>query len=280
MVFAGIGLLTLLAGPTGEIHLKNGDRLSALGVFDSRQLRAWTTNGIPVGYKAPEAMAMFAGDKPSKPQPNPDNVLAIVFKLVRREKSDSPSVAFRRVGDSNWSPTWTLLDPGRGDPQTWTAGLSRPFDTESIDLMVGVSEARWKTVSRYSLRQNKLKLRIGVDISAQMLAYKPGDVVTIMPGSKVTQKVKDEGFRVTVKLPSTPSAYRVVALDRNGRDTGGGGSMTSEGSKMATCYWFGGKPSNVARIEFQTRPYEWTTFRDIRLRTRPMLGVSQEILIR
>jgi hypothetical protein len=269
MILAGLSLLLLSSPGNGsEVHLKNGDRLGPVGVFDNLMLRSWSVDGVTAPYRAVGIFAEFVQDKKLTPKPNPDNTLAIVFRIIRPKASDAPSVAFKRPGQVARSAAWTYLgDEGMGNPQIWTAGLSRPFKDASINLMVGVSESKWRTDSMYSYNHGKLRYRAGVNISANILSYKKGDLIPVVPGSKVKHKAKQEGCVVTAKLPlTTERAYQIVALDRGGKPLSGGGTMTPTTSRMPTYFWFSGKPSTLSRIEFQTRPYEWTSFRDIHLK--------------
>lgn len=254
------------ASPTGPIVLESGVRLELVAVSDDFAERSWKPDGtaldewvVPTIFKG-----AFEGTL-TKPTTNPGRERSFAVRVDGVSDESEPSLAFR-VGDGGEIrlPGYTALEgiARGGAARYWLSGVAQEMGAKSTsNLRVGLAAGPWETVSAYKNDGAKFVLDQGSAFPMFVMpegghAQRDAEGHTIMGG-----------FSVTVEFPNQIArrAFRLIAVDSKGKEMGATGSMTELGKTVPLQYYFGGKISDLHRIELQIRDYTWTEFKNLRL---------------
>lgn len=259
----------LLAAQTGAGHyvnLKNGDRVRLLGVVDRRRQISWNASGKRSKVLEPTFVSVL-GNKTV--QPNPANILSLVFQIDRAARREGPDTAFRLSrGAGVIRSDYTMPEPTFGG-DIWLTSVSEAFGSSGeTNVWVGVAEGRWKTAAAANYVSKKFKIRQG-SLFATGARQEPKRLIPVHQESGKQDMTPDRAkFSVDVRLPPgiERSAYTVRALDSTGKAFESSGSILDSGTHLPRSCWFVGRLSDLARVELQTRPYEWVKISGVRVR--------------
>lgn len=157
-----------------------------------------------------------------------------------------PSIALRHGSETRgfgtiiWSPSgkeWVAI---QRVPANWVASGS---------LKLGVADGKWRSVARYRYRAGVFTREKGNRLALSIDSNYP---------KKSPMLAK---FTVAAELPVTiqHTAWRFVAYDRNGNELRSAGSVADVGQTLPNCFGFTGRLRDFARIDLQTRSYQWFT---------------------
>jgi hypothetical protein len=239
-------LAALLFGVSFSVVMPNGTKLTLTAISDGQQ--AWSPSGDSLS-KLPLPQHWQEVLKPSgAPLPN-----RMVYVRTESSTVGMPSFAIQIPPAPTSAFGSTLLDDDSAqDPkkrQIWYGFTSIDRTGKTADVRIGLAEGKWSKVEAIRYRGAPLK---GSKFLHAVHIGKP-------PHSSKSVVVEATYPSVRAK-----NAYRIEAYDKKGKEFLSGGSMSRPG-KTYTEYWFDGDLRSLGRIELQSRPYTWTTFKGVPL---------------
>ena len=256
-------------GPTGPTALQGGVTLALVAVNDDSAEKSWKPDGTPLKeWVWPTVMKELVHATVRKGVTQSSGKRSFVVRIDGVPYGGMPSLSFRlNQGETRASSYTTLEGFGRvpvdRSKEYWLAGTgAEVIEGRTANLQVGLAAGPWETVAAYKNDGGKFVHSQGSELHP-----------TVMPENKVEdvdakgQTATRRSFSVTVELPETVKrhAFRLVALDRAGKEMTDSGSFTKSDKTVPSEYYFGGKMSEVDRIELQVRDYTWIVFKNVRL---------------
>lgn len=185
--------------------------------------------------------------------------LMFVVEYDRPSGRDFGRIAMQFPGGIVWATgtdtiDFTVRDTKKG--HRWYAiGTAGPAPSSAYsDLRVGYAFGHWRTADKFLVRNGKLLSHRGIATISGLSASK-----------SPYRSEADVHFRVGIPKSLTTKAVRVIAYDGRGHllESHGSATLTPSGG---TDYFFAGPFRTLARIEVQTQPYVWTTFRNVKIK--------------
>lgn len=242
-----------------------------VAVSEDQTHKSWAPDGAPLNeWVASRLIKGVEGDqKPMAVVTEADRWLTFVVRVDGVPFGEQPSIAFRFDHDASGPSGFTSLEgiddvalkDGKLDTSSeyWLAGTRALTKSKKVvDIEVGVAFGRWQTASAYAQKDGKFVLSEGSEFPMFALQETVPDT---------TKPSRESSFSVSVQLPSNIGrhAYRLIALDREGKEITSAGSMAKNDEALPSEYWFRGRLSDVGAIKLQIRDYEWTTFKNVQL---------------
>ena len=252
------------AGPVGPTALQGGVKLELVAVNGDSAQKSWKPDGTPLEEPVRPTVLAEIGSQVGRPS----GTRSFVVRIDGVPRGGMPSLAFRINAGEIRGSGYTTLEDGwnlQADPsqEYWLSGTGpEMIEGRTTNLQVGLALGPWEAVAAYKNDGGKF-------VHSQGSEFHP----FVMPEKKVEdvdaegQKATRQSFSVTVELPETVKrhAFRLVALDRAGKEMTDSGSFTKSDKTVPSEYYFGGKMSEVDRIELQVRDYTWIVFKNVRL---------------
>jgi len=241
-------LLFLANVASGQWTLKDGTQVS-LAFYQPSKKMAWKPD---TSLADPN---MIQRNLDSQILPNDKNLFLIAWMNPPAKLKDLPEVRFKLPTTEQLDASFTFL---ARDETRWISGLAIPKGQPSQqDVAVGIAKGAWKVVGAINYRQSKTGIQPsnhkGIPLNPIVEERQgPKDVATDLPTTLVSDSAAE-------KYPN--QAVRFVLLDEDGKSMTPTGAVPTPTGKPKLAYSFRGKLRSVARIEFQVRPYEWTTVR-------------------
>ena len=237
-------LIVLAGAAPGQWSLHDGTLVSFVFLQQSN-LQAWRPDGSPIDSK-PIVKNMPLGLVTQLETP-----LLIAWTKSVKSNPTPPTVRFKLPTTDQLDSTFTQLAK---DQKSWLSGRETPKGQPSEqDAAVGVADGPWKVISWVSYDINNRKAH---PTKQRGMAFNP-----VVGGSAPGHA----GPFITVDFPPLTSlrnvAVRVVARDRQGKEIPFTGSNSVPENQGVTNYAFQGDINDLARVELQTRPFEWHTIR-------------------
>lgn len=188
--------------------------------------------------------------------PNP---VAFVVEFEHKAAQDYPRIAFQFPKGKVYASALVMKNTKDAErahkPALWyaigSAGPNREGAT--TDVRVGYAYGHWRALDTIVVREGKVRPHSGI-----------ATVTGLGSSSPQGQKAMGVRFKITLSKDLSPNASRIVAFDKKGKLLEMRGWSTTPGG-VQECY-FGGSPASLARIEVQTQPYVWTTFKNVKIK--------------
>jgi hypothetical protein len=162
-----------------------------------------------------------------------------------------PSVVWNASGGSGSSG----VEPIRtGDPRSdYLASNLCNFKlgTQSANFDVGVADGKWKVVAKANISKGSITRTSGLSMIVS---------VSEKPNTRGQDHVCD--VEIPTRMADRSEALSVVAYDQTEKPMRSAGSW---GGPSMSHYFFMGSVNDVSRVEVRTRPYQWITFKDVRM---------------
>ena len=165
--------------------------------------------------------------------------------------NDGIGFRYEIVGVQNSASSWS------GDQEVYCVAFDQAKKENETGISVGIASGKWETVMTQKSNFN------GV--------YSCKDVIWHGPGEKDGKTVLHTAHSLIGKNT------RVIAIDQSGKEhTGGSNSAIMEGLESVQTT-FKMPLSQITEFQFQTRPYEWVTFKNVSLKPDFKTDVQIEI---
>lgn len=259
------------AGPMDTIAHVDGIKLQLAAVSDDAAEKSWSPNGVPLKeWVFPDSLEGLVHSL-EKPAANVGRMRSFVVRFDGVSAGKVPSVAFRIGSGEIKLPSYTILEnsqpyPADKDKEYWLAAVGQEMGTlESVNVAIGLSAKPWTTVSAYKNDGGKFVLSQGSEFPLFVQPESPPAPVEGEDRNFVAGQF--EAFSVTVDLPKAIQrrAFRLIALNKSGKEMRPSGAMTESGKSLPSEFFFQGRIQDVDLIELQTRDYSWTEFKNVRL---------------
>ncbi len=218
-----------IVNPTSKTTLMNGTTVELVGLseYPSTGKKWWRPNGTLL--ETVPSLKQSGGIKIEKDRKG----IEIIFKI-----KGPPGIDYAwRIDQSNG---------GGSESRDGLLGIivDLPQPLKSTDIHLGVATKEWKTIG-----QSEGKGLQSSDGLFFTEAYEKGTHTTI----NVAHNLKETN-------------YRIIAIDMEGKIHTGGSSSGSNGNMTQSTAQFYKLPlKQIKEFQFQTRPYEWVTFKDVSL---------------
>jgi len=235
-------------------------RVTSQNTADSMEFKATLPNGVSVELVG---ICDYPEDKPRCW--GPDGTESKEKLYVKRErdysneklgfiiKVDGPedlSFAWNEIKSSQgyWG-SCTVLDESGNEVKGYKAAVTRNLNADATDIRVGVATEPWQTIVTHNGR---------------------GMTTTGSNNILFSQAYESDNFvAITASSPwRKDQVERIIAVDKNGQPhvSKNIGSIASGEIDQITAKFYDLKLSDIVEFQFQTRPYEWVTFKNVSLK--------------
>jgi hypothetical protein len=245
-----VAAIALAIQSTWTRTLPNGVTLNLLGVVDIPTKKAWDPAGKPISFKAPPFLIADSGVKKT------DKALAAVVDIFGVSKSLAPTLAFsegtrKSTGGGMGSPT------NATDPYQATANFSFPKNKATCDLTIACATDNWKTIGTVDQRTGKAS---GISFAPKVAIQKD-----YVPADKTQYEIQ---ITIPKSLRDGKTNYKLVAYGTDTKQMEDVGTMSRQTDKGPFQFEFRSDHKKLGRIELQARPYQFVTFKSVRLQPR------------
>ena len=165
-------------------------------------------------------------------------------------------------GSRGYYGSCKVLDESGNNLEGLQAAVIKGYDgRESTNIRIGISTEQWKTVVSHDGRS--------------MTTSGNSDML-------FSQAYESDGFvGITISSPWRKDVVaRVIAIDKGNRIyvTKNIGSVASGEIDQMTAKFYGLKLTDIAKFQFQTRPYKWVEFKNVSLRPGQKTDVQVEVV--
>ena len=130
-----------------------------------------------------------------------------------------------------------------------------PEEQKSVNIRIGATAANWQTVVTYKPEELEETYSVGDYTIAFGIAYMQGNRTLLPVVHNYNRKER-------------LYAIRVIAITKSGQTYSSGYSGSGGNQLNSLTYIFNGLSlENIKEIQFQLRPYEWVTFKNVYLET-------------
>jgi len=243
-VLAAILLQPATSAPFTK-NLLSGKAISIVAVGANQEV--WAPDGGPAKRRPYFDFLRHGGDpslavecRHATLDPGPGLAVRVVPKgEVVRCHVRGPVWAFQSKSDKEIDPNYVGI------------GTIEPTSDSTVDLAVGHAAGKWNLQA----------------------VFKPGQVTTksdmrgIQFGQLRKSIERSSAFEIEVTIPKNldQSDFRVIAIDKNGKSIS---RLRGFSQKRTETHIFAGPISRVAKIQVDSRPYEWITFKGVRVQPR------------
>jgi hypothetical protein len=225
-----------------------------LAVSDRFFKKCWDANG-KILSSWPTPSANFSAGHAAYGKKGKTLAFSARFKMAPLESP--PDVVFR---EGSGVPHHTSIMLVRQNEWLSWYTNTEPAHLQTLSVNVGIAAGPWKTVATYLKAGSTVIHASGTDYGPMVLAaYK----------KKMVGQVDAVVLSACLPRVNLDGALRVRLVGRDGSEYEYGGGITARFWSQPEEFWFTGEVSNVARVEVQTRPYDWTRFPHVRLSPRP-----------
>ncbi|MFB0524228.1 MAG: CARDB domain-containing protein, partial [Phycisphaerae bacterium] len=228
--------------------LSNGVTVELVGVCDwpEEGRRCWQPNGLALGK-------LLYVEKKHK-----EGKYGFIVKV---NGPDGVNFTWNIEGCASRWGSQLVLDENGNQVKGYQAAITNGFGgRRSTNVRVGIASGSWQTVISHN-----------------------GRGMTTTGGKNIlfSQAFETEDFvGITASSPwHKDHAERIVAISKDGRihTTGSIGSVASGEIDQMTAKFYGLRLDEIAEFQFQTRPYQWITFKNVSLQPGLKTDVQVEV---
>ena len=238
-------ILALTAQTSGDWKLKDGTKVYLYFLL-GEQKKVWRPNGVSVD-------PAFISKNLDNGYPSESPVsTAVVLLHTQFKTEDKPNVRFVF---SRPSKVDTFFSTCKATGRLWVlADDVKNTEGPQGDVTIGVANGQWKVAGWVSYDTSNTGIRVA---KTEGIRFNP-QVIAPIRGPKTSLPTTDVKIFLSKNYENV--AYRIIATDRKGNEI----ALTSTYFKNEEWmkYGFTGDIHNIARVELQTRPFEWHTIPD------------------
>ncbi|MDR3692368.1 MAG: hypothetical protein P4L46_23495 [Fimbriimonas sp.] len=245
-----------LVGPTdGQWTLKDDTQVS-LAFFQPSQKMAWKPDTSLIESN------VIARNLPEHMFDKETGLVLVAWIHPVNKLQNQPNVRFKlpMTDQLDASVTWLTKDEKR-----WIGALVAPKGQPSQqDIAVGIADGPWKVIGTATYAKSKIGIR----------QVKKDGALTKLDITQRTPPVKTDFEKPSIAVTDPAAegvqsnALRFVVLDHGGKELTASGFVKRLTPKVVTEYYFQGSLQDVARIELQSRPFEWRTVKAAHFRPK------------